>query len=54
MRINKYIFVWIGTFLVGRLGVWTTVDWIIAMVKVYGGAMNNQEELAFIDERYIV
>lgn len=74
--INKHVFVWVMTFLVGGLGVdrfvrgqigmgvlkllvgwltfgiWWLVDWIIAMVKAYGEAFSNQEELVFINGKY--
>ncbi len=70
-KINKHLFVWVGTFLLGyvgldrflrgqiglgvckllfgwlTLGIWALVDWIIAMVKAYGGAYGNMEDLTF-------
>lgn len=78
--INKHIFVWIGTFMFGGLGVdrfmrgqiglgvlklllctigwitiiggfigwvWTLVDWITGIVKAYGGAYANTENITF-------
>lgn len=68
---NKHLFVWLGAFLFGGLGVdrfmrgqvglgvakllvgwltfgiWWLVDWIISMVKAYGEAFGNVEELEF-------
>lgn len=70
-KINKHLFVWLGTFFLGgfgidrflrgqiglgvckllfnwlTLGIWSLVDWIIAMVKAYGAAYGNVEELTF-------
>ncbi len=74
-KINKHIFVWVGTFLfggvgvdrfmrgqvglgilkivtVGGLGVWSFVDWIIALTKAYGGAFGQEDEIVFIDKKY--
>lgn len=71
---NKHVFVWIGGFLFGYLGVdrflrgqigigilklitagsfgiWWLIDFIIALVKAYGGSF-PEEEITFIDGRY--
>lgn len=66
-KINKHIFVWVGNFLFGYLGVdrflrgqigvgickllfnwltlgiWALVDWIISLVKAYGGTCDGEE-----------
>lgn len=72
---NKHVFVWVCTFLVGSLGVdrfvrgqiglgilklltcggigiWSLVDFIIGLVKVYGEAFANQEDVIFINGKY--
>lgn len=72
---NKHVFVWVCTFLVGSLGVdrfvrgqiglgilklltcggigiWSLVDFIIGLVKVYGEAFANQEDVVFINGKY--
>lgn len=70
-RINKHLFVWVGTFLLGYLGVdrflrgqiglgvckilfgwltfgiWVLVDWVIALMKAYGAAYGNVEDITF-------
>lgn len=74
-RINKHIFVWVGTFLFGTIGVdrfmrgqvvigilklltlgaygiWTLIDWIIALTKCYGAAFKNDEDVTFINGKY--
>lgn len=38
----------------GGLGIWTFVDWIISIVKVYGGPFSSQEDVVFIDGKYAV
>ncbi|MCR5012839.1 MAG: TM2 domain-containing protein [Lachnospiraceae bacterium] len=37
---------------VGGCGVWTWVDLIIALIKVYGDAYKNDAEVVFIDGKY--
>ncbi|MFC4651546.1 TM2 domain-containing protein [Lactococcus nasutitermitis] len=75
-KMNKHLFVWLGAFLFGSLGVdrfmrgqiglgivkilfgwltlgiWALVDWIIALVKVYGSAYHDTEEVTFINGKY--
>ena len=74
-RINKHVFVWVFTFLIGGLGVdrfvrgqiglgvlklltgggcgiWALVDWIIALIKAYGSAYAESEELVFENGKY--
>lgn len=36
----------------GGLGVWALVDWIIALVKVYGSSYGKDEEVVFINGKY--
>jgi TM2 domain-containing membrane protein YozV len=36
----------------GTFGIWALVDWIIGLVKAYGGAYANTEEFTFIDGKY--
>ena len=37
----------------GGCGIWSLVDWIIAMTKAYGsGAFGAEQELVFIDGQY--
>lgn len=36
----------------GGLGIWCFVDWIIALVKAYGAAFADTEELEFIGGKY--
>lgn len=78
--INKHVFVWVGNFLFGGLGVdrfmrgqvglgilklllntvgwiiiiggfagsiWTLVDWIISLIKAYGGAYGSSQDIVF-------
>jgi len=72
---NKHLFVWLGSFLfgeigvdrfmrgqiglgilklltIGGLGLWCLIDFIIALVKVYGSAFSETEEVVFIDGKY--
>lgn len=75
-RINKHVFVWVGTFLfgglgvdrfmrgqiglgilklitLGLLGVWSLIDWIVALTKAYGStAFGNDDEVVFINGKY--
>ncbi len=38
---------------VGGCGVWSLVDWIIALTKAYGSeAFGNEQEFVFIDGQY--
>ncbi len=71
-HINKHIFVWVGTFLFGGIGVdrflrgqvglgilklitaggfgvWALVDFIIALVKIYGEPFGAVDDVVFID-----
>ncbi len=38
----------------GGCGVWALVDLIICITKVYSSAMNNQEEVVFVNGEYTV
>ncbi|MFV8210855.1 TM2 domain-containing protein [Streptococcus pluranimalium] len=73
--INKHLFVWVGNFLFGGLGVdrfmrgqvglgvakllfnwltfglWSLIDWIIAIVKAYS-IYSDTEELTFVNGKY--
>ena len=74
-HLNKNLFVWLGTFAFGAIGVdrfmrgqvglgilklllcggagiWAMIDWIIGLVKAYGGAFNDTEEVVFINGKY--
>ena len=76
-RIDKNIFTWVFTFLLGELGVdrfvrgqiglgilklitcggcgiWTIVDWVIALTKAYGSAYGQEQEFVFIDGKYSI
>ena len=33
----------------GGCGVWSLIDWIIALTKAYGAAYANSEEVVFVD-----
>lgn len=37
---------------VGGIGIWSTIDWIIALVKVYGDAFGSTEDVIFFDGKY--
>ena len=37
---------------VGGCGIWSWVDLIIALIKVYGDAYKNDTEVVFIDGKY--
>ena len=36
----------------GGCGIWWLVDWIIALVKVYGESYGSDEEVTFLDGLY--
>ena len=42
----KLLFGWLTA------GIWPLVDWIIALVKVYGSDYSNTEEVTFVDGKY--
>ncbi len=46
LGICKLLFNWV------TLGIWSLVDWIIAMVKGYGSAYGNEENFTFINGLY--
>lgn len=37
---------------IGALGIWTLIDFIIALVKVYGGAFGQSDDVIFINGKY--
>lgn len=39
-------------FTLGGFGIWSLVDWIVAMTKVYGNAFGNGDDVAFINGKY--
>ena len=41
LGIVKLLFGW------ATLGIWALVDWIIAIMKAYGGAFGKEEEIVF-------
>ena len=74
-HMNKHLFVWLGTFCfgslgvdrfmrgqvgvgilklitVGGIGIWSLIDFIIALTKVYGSAFGSGEDVAFINGKY--
>ena len=58
-RVNKHVFAWVFCFLLGELGVdaggcgvWSLIDWIIALTKAYGAAYAGSEEVVFVDGKY--
>ena len=36
----------------GGCGLWTLIDFIIALTKVYGGAFGHEDEVVFINGKY--
>ena len=36
----------------GGCGIWATVDWVICLIKVYGDAYKDTDEVTFIDGQY--
>ncbi len=72
---NKHVFVWVGTFVFGGIGVdrfmrgqvglgilklitgggcgvWALIDFIIALVKVYGNSFGSEDEVTFVKGKY--
>ena len=63
--VNKHLFVWLGSFMRGQigmgickllfnwatLGIWSFVDWIVALVKAYS-TYNDTEDITFINGGY--
>ncbi len=37
---------------IGGCGIWCAVDFVIALIKVYGSAYKDDEEVVFIDGAY--
>lgn len=36
----------------GGFGIWTLIDWVVALSKAYGSAYNDVEDITFIDGNY--
>ncbi len=36
----------------GAFGIWTFIDWIIAMVKAYGSSYGRDRDFVFINGKY--
>jgi len=36
----------------GGCGIWSLVDWIIALVKAYGGSFGSDQDFVFINGAY--
>lgn len=39
-------------FTAGGFGIWSLIDWIIGLIKAYGNAFRNDEDVIFIDGKY--
>ena len=37
---------------VGGCGIWSLIDWIIALTKAYGEPFKEESELVFVDGKY--
>lgn len=37
---------------IGGIGIWALIDWIIGLVKVYGGAFGSDEDVTFLNGKY--
>ncbi len=37
---------------IGGCGVWSLIDWIICLTKVYGASFGQDAEVVFIDGKY--
>lgn len=37
---------------IGGFGIWSLVDWIIALTKAYGKAFGQDDEIVFINGKY--
>ncbi|MDD6693035.1 MAG: TM2 domain-containing protein [Olsenella sp.] len=36
----------------GGIGVWSLVDWIVAMTKAYGSSYKDEHDFSFVDGKY--
>ena len=38
----------------GGCGVWSLVDWIVCLTKVYSNAMNDKDDVVFVNGEYTI